>query len=144
MTCQNAVNNALALPPSPLPRMYVPEIWQGLDRPAKPVFNTAEFFEIFGLSKKCPKIFLRLQIHTNMSERKHPLYSIDGTYYRCPLCQAEVYWACPGNTGYAHCANSSTATRTFKPGEFHKLKICNWKGLARRRQNGTVEIYYYP
>ena len=71
-------------------------------------------------------------------------YKIDHVIHPCPKCGAAIYWSCPGDVGYAYCANSSTATRVWKKGEIHKLVLCDWTGNVSRRPDGKVEIYYSP
>jgi len=45
------------------------------------------------------------------AEKIVPRFNLDKPPYRCPKCNAEIRWACSGDTGYAYCANSPTATR---------------------------------
>ena len=129
-------------PPSPLPtRIYVSVCdgmrWLWLSTFSIPLRN----FQIFGFSKKCPKIFLRLRHNYSVGEN---VFSLDGTSYRCPKCDGEVRWTCPGDTGYAHCEHAPEATRIIQIHLIHELKFCDWKGKCRRRENGSVEIYYHP
>jgi hypothetical protein len=36
--------------------------------------------------------------------KKESLFTVKDGQYFCPLCGAEIYWACSGDTGWAHCA----------------------------------------
>lgn len=79
-----------------------------------------------------------------MGKKVEPVYSFDRHTHACPKCGADIRWACPGQKGHAYCANSITATRTWKIGEFDQIEICDWEGFCQRRPDGKVEIYYYP
>lgn len=78
------------------------------------------------------------------AEKIAPKFNLDKPSYRCPKCNAEIRWACPGDTGYAYCANSPTATRVIELHKLHEIQFCDWKGKCLRRPNGKVEIFYYP
>jgi len=79
-----------------------------------------------------------------VGKKKQSLFNVENGNYSCPLCGSPIYWACPGYEGWAHCAKSDQATRVWIVGEFENLEFCEWKGNARRRPDGKVEIYYYP
>jgi len=80
----------------------------------------------------------------DVGEEKKSLFNVVNGSYNCPLCGAPVYWSCPGDSGWAYCSNSDQATRMWKVDEFPEVNFCSWKGNTRRRQDGKVEIYYYP
>ena len=139
----NALSNFVMTwghPPPPYPNICLCT-WHIPDMAVWSVFNIAEIFWDIRSSKKSPKIFLRLTLSTNVGIN---VFSIDGSTYRCPKCGSEIRWSCTGNTGYAYCAKSSIATRVWIKGEEPNLEVCDWEGKCRRRQNGSVEIYYYP
>ena len=77
-------------------------------------------------------------------EKVKPTLDLETPTYRCPKCGAEIRWACSGNSGYAYCANSPTATRIMEKHKLHEIQLCDWTGKTRRRQDGKVEIYYSP
>lgn len=77
-------------------------------------------------------------------EKVKPTLGLETPTYRCPKCGAEIRWACSGNSGYAYCANSPTATRIMEKHKLHEIQLCDWTGKTRRRQDGKVEIYYSP
>jgi hypothetical protein len=64
--------------------------------------------------------------------------------YKCPKCKATVIWslasACYDITSVVKCGNNITSSRiTWNRDE---SKICQWTGMARRRKDGTVEIFH--
>ena len=64
--------------------------------------------------------------------------------YKCPKCGADIRWSCAyDGKGYAHCANSTQATRVFELDSISTMKFCDWVGYCERRPDGRVEIYYY-
>ncbi len=79
-----------------------------------------------------------------MEGEKKSLFNVVNGSYNCPLCGSAIYWSCPGATGWAHCSKSDQATRMWKKGEEMHIDFCTWKGNARRRPDGKVEIFYYP
>ena len=89
-------------------------------------------------------MFLKLTLPNNVGGEKKSLFNVVNGSYSCPLCGSPIYWSCPGSSGWAHCAKSDQASRVWKKGEFLDLDMCSWKGYARRRKDGKVEIYYYP
>jgi len=76
--------------------------------------------------------------------KKESLFTVKDGQYFCPLCGAEIYWACSGDTGWAHCANSMRATRSWDLNNPPIQDFCGWSGRTRRRLDGKVEIFYYP
>lgn len=66
--------------------------------------------------------------------------------HQCPDCGAVIHWTCggePGSKGNAYCANSPGATRIWSTGEEHLLKVCEWQGQCVRKEDGSIDIYYY-
>jgi len=68
---------------------------------------------------------------------QHRMISPDAN---CPHCSHRIHWSCHGKTGYAHCAQSPTATRLIIIGT--TPTFCYWEGKCKRRPDGKVEIFY--
>ena len=64
--------------------------------------------------------------------------------YRCPACGAAIIWAHNnsrrGSVSEIKCANNMTSSRVDWDPKI--AYICEWKGVAVRRRNGQVELYY--
>jgi hypothetical protein len=64
--------------------------------------------------------------------------------HTCPDCGAPIQWRVSSDGGEAYCSNSPEATRIWKRGEEHLMKVCRWRGYCERRLDGSIQIYYYP